>query len=107
MASTLVGGLAATPALAQDEGEETIVVTGTRIQGASLTSFAPVTSVDAAAIEASGKISIGEILLELPGQGSGLSRNYNNGGDGSVRLDFRSLGSGRTLILVNGRRWVN
>ena len=55
----------------------------------------------------SGKISIGEVLLELPGQGSGLNRNYNNGGDGSVRIDFRNLGSQRTLVLVDGRRWVN
>jgi outer membrane receptor protein involved in Fe transport len=109
MASTLFGGLSlAAPAMAQDEAaDDTIVVTGTRIQGTSLASFAPVTSVGQADIQASGKISIGEMLLELPGQGSGLSRNYNNGGDGSVRLDFRSLGSGRTLILVNGRRWVN
>ena len=109
MASTLIGGLSlAAPAMAQDEAaDDTIVVTGTRIQGTSLASFAPVTTVGQADIQASGKISIGEMLLELPGQGSGLSRNYNNGGDGSVRLDFRSLGSGRTLILVNGRRWVN
>ena len=31
----------------------------------------------------------------------------NNGGDGSVRVDLRNLGSQRVLVLVNGRRWMN
>ena len=86
---------------------EEIIVTGSRIKTANPDSFAPVSIVDQEDILLSGKISIGEVLLELPGQGSGLNRNYNNGGDGSVRIDFRNLGSGRTLVLVDGRRWVN
>ena len=89
-----------------DQVEE-IIVTGSRIKTANPDSFAPVSIVDQEDILLSGKISIGEVLLELPGQGSGLNRNYNNGGDGSVRIDFRNLGSGRTLVLVDGRRWVN
>ena len=86
---------------------EEIIVTGSRIKTANPDSFAPVSIIDQEDILLSGKISIGEVLLELPGQGSGLNRNYNNGGDGSVRIDFRNLGSGRTLVLVDGRRWVN
>ena len=30
----------------------------------------------------------------------------SNGGDGSTRIDLRSLGSNRTLVLINGRRVV-
>ena len=89
-----------------DEVEE-IIVTGSRIKTTATDSFSPVSIVDQEDILLSGKISIGEVLLELPGQGSGLNRTYNNGGDGSVRIDFRNLGSGRTLVLVDGRRWVN
>ncbi len=89
------------------EEVEEIIVTGSRIKTTATDSFSPVSIVDQEDILLSGKISIGEVLLELPGQGSGLNRNYNNGGDGSVRIDFRNLGSQRTLVLVDGRRWVN
>ena len=84
-----------------------IIVTGSRIKGVNTDSFSSVGIVAQDDILLSGKISIGEILLELPGQGSGLNRNYNNGGDGSVRVDFRNLDSSRTLVLVDGRRWIN
>ena len=92
----------------EDESDvEEVVVTGSKIKSADLYSFAPVTEVTAEDIAISGKASIGEILAELPSQGSGLSRTFNNGGEGSVRIDMRNLGSGRTLILVDGKRWVN
>ena len=100
----LSGGLQTV--IAQEEIEE-IAVTGTRIRGANPDSFSPVAIIDREAIDISGKISIGELLQEMPSQGSGLNRNYNNGGEGSVRMDFRNLGSGRTLILVDGKRWIN
>ena len=79
---------------------EEIIVTGSRIKTTATDSFSPVSIVDQEDILLSGKISIGEVLLELPGQGSGLNRNYNNGGDGSVRIDFRNLGSQRHICLV-------
>ena len=86
---------------------EEIIVTGSRIKTTATDSFSPVSIIGQEDILLSGKISIGEVLLELPGQGSGLNRTYNNGGDGSVRIDFRNLGAQRTLVLVDGRRWVN
>ena len=91
----------------QDNEVEEIVVTGSRIKTTATDSFSPVSIVGQEDILLSGKISIGEILLELAGQGSGINRNYNNGGDGSVRVDFRNLGAERTLVLVDGRRWIN
>jgi outer membrane receptor protein involved in Fe transport len=93
--------------LAQDSGIEEIAVTGTRIRGANPDSFSPVAVITQEDIQMSGAISIGELLQELPSQGSGLNRNYNNGGSGAVRMDFRNLGAGRTLILVDGKRWIN
>tara|TARA_B100001057_G_scaffold460946_2_gene512504 strand:+ start:3081 stop:5912 length:2832 start_codon:yes stop_codon:yes gene_type:complete len=91
----------------EDSDVEEVVVTGSKIKSSDLYSFAPVTEITAEDIAVTGKASIGEILLELPSQGSGLSRTYNNGGSGAVRIDMRHLGSGRNLILVDGRRWVN
>src|SRR5205823_11862991 len=50
--------------------------------------------------------NVGDILQKLPSQGNAINDQNNNGGDGSVRIDLRSLGSGRTLTLLNGRRMV-
>ena len=100
-------GFPSSDVLAQDETIEEIAVTGTRIRGANPDSFSPVSIINQEQIQISGKISIGELLQEMPSQGSGLNRNYNNGGDGSVRMDFRNLGGGRTLVLVDGKRWIN
>ena len=105
----LVSSLMLAPfTFAQDDADvEEVVVTGSKIKGSDLYSFAPITEITQEDIAITGKASIGEILLELPGQGSGLSRNYNNGGSGAVRLDLRNIGSSRNLVLVDGRRWVN
>ncbi|MEE3165680.1 MAG: hypothetical protein VX241_03900, partial [Pseudomonadota bacterium] len=48
-----------------DQVEE-IIVTGSRIKTANPDSFAPVSIIDQEDILLSGKISIGEVLLELP-----------------------------------------
>jgi iron complex outermembrane receptor protein len=86
--------------------EETIVVTGSRIRRKDLTSAAPVTVVSKEQVQASGKVSIGDFLQELPEQGNALNTSVNNGGDGSTRINLRGLGSNRTLILVDGKRMV-
>jgi len=93
--------------VAQDAVIEEISVTGSRIRGANPDSFSPVAVITLEDIQISGAISIGELLQQLPSQGSGLNRNYNNGGSGAVRMDFRNLGAGRTLVLVDGKRWIN
>jgi len=97
-----------TPALlAQSSDIEEIAVTGTRIRGANPAGFSPVTIINQEQIQLSGEISIAELLQELPSQGSGQNRNRNNGGSGAVRIDFRNLGASRTLVLVDGKRWIN
>jgi outer membrane receptor protein involved in Fe transport len=60
----------------------------------------------------SGKLTIGEFLQTMPEQGNAPNFQLNNGGstysaDGSTRINLRSLGVTRTLVLINGRRMVN
>jgi len=87
---------------------EEIVVTGTRVRRKDLNTPAPVTVLSRDQISASGKVSLGEFLQALPEQGnSGANAQVNNGNDGSIYVSLRSLGSQRTLVLVNGRRFVN
>jgi outer membrane receptor protein involved in Fe transport len=97
---------AAAPAAKEEEKTEEIVVTGTRIRRKDLTTPAPVTVINREQIVASGKVSIGDFLQTLPEQGNAINTQYNNGGDGSTRVALRSLGSTRTLVLINGRRMV-
>ncbi|HEY3449810.1 MAG TPA: TonB-dependent receptor [Myxococcales bacterium] len=95
----------ATPTPPPAEIEE-IVVTGSRINRADLNTSAPVTVVGREQIATSGRSSVGDILQSLPAQSNAINTQYNNGGDGSTRVDLRGLGAPRTLVLVNGRRFV-
>ena len=86
-----------------------IVVTGSRIARPNLASPVPVTSVSGAEFFQTGKISIGDILNELPSlQSTFTSANSTRflGTAGLNLLDLRGLGTQRTLVLVNGRRHV-
>jgi outer membrane receptor protein involved in Fe transport len=86
--------------------EEEIVVTGSRIRRKDLTTPAPVTVITREQVMASGKVSIGDFLQSLPEQGNAINTQVNNGGNGATRISLRGLGTARTLVLVNGRRFV-
>ncbi|MEC9466549.1 MAG: TonB-dependent receptor plug domain-containing protein, partial [Myxococcota bacterium] len=100
----------AAPAEAKaEEGEEKVeelYVTGSRIKRMDLSTPAPVTVISREELDASGLTSVGDILQRLPAQSNATNTKVNNGGDGSTRINIRGLGSSRTLILVNGRRFV-
>ncbi len=105
---------AAAPVAAGAEGDqgknektEEIVVTGSRIRRKDLNTPAPVTVMSKEQYTASGKVSLGDFLQSLPEQGNALNTQVNNGNDGSVQVNLRSLGPQRTLVLVNGRRFVS
>lgn len=100
---TLRANLAIVPEAVQ---MEEVVVTGSRIKRKDLTTPAPVTVMNREAVVASGKVSIGDFLQSMPEQGNAINTSVNNGGNGTTRINLRSLGSGRTLVLVNGRRFV-
>ncbi len=83
---------------------EVIVVTGSVIARQATTTPAPVAVIDRLDLDASGMVSVGEILQNLPAQSNAINVNVNNGGDGATRINLRGLGSNRTLVLFNGRR---
>lgn len=86
--------------------EEEILVTGSRIRRKDLTTPAPVTVISRDDIARSGRVSVGEFLQTLPEQANATNRQWNNGGDGATRVSLRGLGDYRTLVLLNGRRFV-
>jgi outer membrane receptor protein involved in Fe transport len=98
------------PAFAQEEGVEEIFVTGSRIGRSNLTSPTPVTVFDEMAIDISGAQNVAELLRELPAAGvtslTSTSSNFFVGSSGLNAVELRNLGTSRTLVLVNGRRFV-
>ena len=83
-----------------------VEVTGSRIKRTDVETSQPVFSLSREDIQAQGLTSIGDVIQNLTSNGTALNTTYNNGGNGETRVSLRNLGSNRTLVLVNGRRWV-
>lgn len=102
----LVGAVAAaTPALAQSD-VDTITVTGTLIRRADIEAVSPVSSVSQEELQVVNTVNTEDFLNTLPQAVPGLSASSNNPGNGVATADLRGLGSNRTLVLVEGRRFV-
>lgn len=85
---------------------EEVVVTGSHIQRKDLVSAAPLTVITRDQLQASGKLLLADYLQARPEQANAPNAQWNNGGDGSIRVSLRGLGTNRTLVLLNGRRYV-
>src|SRR5215218_5499372 len=83
-----------------------IFITGTRIQTPNRTSASPVQSVREQDFTLTGVANVEQTLNLLPQLAPSFTTTSNNPGTGAATLDLRGLGSVRTLILVNGRRWI-
>ena len=113
--------VAAKPATAANTPpeEQAIVITGSRIRRDPLNLDSPVVYVDKADIDKTGLSSIADVLQRLPSASGGLNSKVNNSGNlgnppdgggvgaGSAEIDLRYLSSKRTLVLVDGLRFVN
>lgn len=86
--------------------EERIEITGTRIPRTQAETSQPVFVLTREDIAAQGLTSVGDVIQNLTSNGSTLNTTFNNGGNGETRVSLRNLGSSRTLVLVNGKRWV-
>src|SRR5437763_5686222 len=96
-----------------------IVVTGSRIRRDPLNQNAPVVFVDKTAIDKTGLSAVADVLQRIPSAAGGLNTKVNASGNlgnppdgggvgaGSATIDLRYLGSNRTLVLVDGLRFVN
>lgn len=128
--------LASAPAFAQDAppadqpsgtptttppatGDQSIVITGSRIRRDPLDQTQPVVFVDREAMDRTGLSSVADVLQRLPSSGGALNSRFNNSGNfgnppdgggvgaGAAEVDLRYLGSKRLLVLVDGLRYVN
>ena len=107
------------PALGQEvEAIEEVVVTGSRIRRDPLNEPTASMALSRDDLVNTGFTNLGDALQNLPITGSAPNSQFNIPGNqgfpqdgagigaGSVQLSLRNLKSIRTLILVDGRRWI-
>ena len=85
----------------------TIYVTGTHIRSVDLETQHPLLVLKREDLLRTGLTDIAQIVQNIVVNGQTQNRNVNNVNDGRELVDLRSLGPNRTLVLVNGQRWVS
>ncbi|MEG3175161.1 TonB-dependent receptor [Sphingomonas sp. RB3P16] len=118
-AQSLAPEPAAQASTAAPEAAGDIIVTGSRIRRDPLDQDTPVVTVDQASLARTGLSSLADVLQRLPSASGGLNSKVNNSGNignppdgggvgaGSAEIDLRYLTAKRTLVLVDGLRFVN
>lgn len=124
LASTIIASasamLYAAPAIAQADDEpvtevvaatddlrqDTVTITGTRIQQPGIVSSSPITSLGQDEFELTQTVEVERLFRDLPIALPGDNENVNNGTAGATSIDLRGLGDQRTLVLVDGKRMV-
>ncbi len=103
--ATVVATVPVAPAMSAEEAG-TLVVTGSRLSRGALEINGPVVSIDKEAIERSGAINVEDLIRQLPQSVAGISPGVNLGNPGVAALNLRGLSNVRTLVLVDGKRFV-
>lgn len=85
---------------------DAIVVTGSRISRPDLAAASPVTVVSEEQLKLANKPGVEEFLRQIPQAVAGIGQNTNNGNAGVATVNLRGLGTVRTLVLVDGKRFV-
>lgn len=89
---------------------EKISVTGSHIRKGSFDSPSPITVMDSDDIQGVGAVNIGDFLGKIPavvGDTTSASANISEQSSGLNTIALRNLGSSRTLVLVDGIRYVS
>ena len=110
LAIMLAGAGTSFQTLAQDQGVEEIVVTGSFIRGTPEDAPSPVTVIDRDSIQEQGASQIWDLIRNLEvNQGSDTSVAGSNDASqlsGTASVNLRNLGGNSTLTLINGKRFT-
>jgi len=107
LATVLTLGLFSVPTFAQEDGEEVeeVIVTGSRIARSEFEGINPVTVITAEDIEASGQLNVSEVLRSTVQNTLGSAyEGFNSFSAADANISLRGAGSGRTLVLLDGKR---
>ncbi len=107
--TSALAAMAQTPAWAQDASLETVIVTGSHIPS-SFNSPTPVNVVDDARMQNLAIPTVADALNQLPSFRATTTTTTQlfrvTGTIGGNNVDLRGLGATRTLVLIDGRRFV-
>ncbi|HWK37272.1 TonB-dependent receptor plug domain-containing protein [Sphingomonas sp.] len=123
VATALAGFACSQPALAQSTDtasapaqdtaapQEDIIVTGSLVQRSGFTTPTPVTVIGMEAIERVSAPNIADVINQMPALRPSLTPTSATNAGGNTQtagnfLDLRGLGYARTLVLLDGRRYV-
>lgn len=99
------GVIGTTPALAQDQTIEQVIVTGSRIRSAVSDAPRPVTTIGIEDMQLSGVDSITDVLRDSSYNSLGSYTQQSGSSFAGIALvNLKGLGADRTAVLVNGRR---
>ena len=96
----------AAPVPPMASAEDVIIVTGSRIARPDLQAASPVSVVTQESIKLSGTSGVEDYLRDIPQAVAAWGSATNNGNEGAATVDLRNLGEERTLVLVDGKRFV-
>jgi iron complex outermembrane receptor protein len=97
---------------ADTETKEAIVVVGSRIEGSKIAETLPVSVLSEDRIAATGSVSGDDLFRSIPQAGdvqfqeARTTGNLNDARGDNASINLRSVGTGNTLVLVNGRRMI-
>jgi iron complex outermembrane recepter protein len=97
---------------AETETKEAIVVVGSRIEGSKIAETLPVSVLSEDRIAATGSVSGDDLFRSIPQAGdvqfqeARTTGNLNDARGDNASINLRSVGTGNTLVLVNGRRMI-
>ena len=111
-----LSALATNNAIAQDTRDENaepdeIIVVGSQIKGSDIAGALPVTVLDETDIELTAAVNGEELFASIPQFGQTTFNSVGfagvNGARGDIAsINLRGIGTGNTLVLLNGRRMV-
>jgi len=103
----------------KSEQLQEVIVTGSRIAESEAQREQPLSVISTAAMQKTGLADVGTLLQQITTGGSALNTKFNSSGNfgyppdgggiaaGASEVDLRNLDPKRTLVLVDGLRWVN
>lgn len=95
------------PQAAEESSGETIIVTGSRIARPEVEQASPISVVRAEEFTLRGQTNVENVLNSMPQVTGSTSGADNNPGGGIATVNLRNLGTARTLVLVDGRRYMS
>ncbi len=88
----------------EEETDERMVITGSRLLGSSFDAPNPVLTVNPQDLASRGTVQVEDFLNRLPQVFTGQTSDVSNGASGTATVNLRGLGANRTLPLIDGKR---